>query len=171
MKLDPRTVRTLERILERELAGYKEYLKLLSEEQQQGVVKLRADRLAELTERRDQAINELTKLRDEREELIERLVPDGDQRLSVVVRELCTAADFKRLDRLITRVKAVLVEVEARSREFNQLINFSLGLVNGEISLLWSASRPVTRVYNSFGSVNEATQPSAPRVGSLLGEA
>jgi len=72
---------------------------------------------------------------------------------------------------LVEKIRGKAKDVEAKSREFNQVLSYSLGLVNGELSLLWSASQPVTRVYNSFGSMTNGVQPAPPRNGSLLGEA
>lgn len=170
MKLSPRAVKNLERILEQELACYSEYLALLAEEQA-NVVKLRAEQVALLSERRSEVVGRIGQLRNERLELVASVSLDEERRLSDIIRAACTPTDAKRLEKLVTQIKAVITIVESKSREFNQVLNFSLGLVNGEISLLWSASQSVTRVYNAFGSVNEASQPSAPRAGSLLGEA
>jgi len=170
MKLSPRAVKTLERILEQELACYSEYLAFLAEEQV-SVVKLRAEQVTLLSERRTEVVNRIAQLREQRLELVASVSADEERRLSDIIRDSCTPVDAKRLEKLVTQIKAVIKVVESKSREFNQVLNFSLGLVNGEISLLWSASQSVTRVYNAFGSVNEATQPSAPRMGSLLGEA
>jgi hypothetical protein len=170
MKLDTRAVRKLERILESELSSYSEYLALLAQEQA-GVVKLKPDQVTALSERRAEVIDRISDLRDQRVAMVSEFSGEDGQRLSEFVRLACSNSDAKRLDKLITQIKAILVVVESKNREFNQVLNFSLGLVNGEISLLWSASQPVTRVYNAFGAVNEATQPKAPRAGSLLGEA
>lgn len=170
MKLDPRAVKTLERILEQELACYTEYLALLAEEQA-SVVRLKAEQVTALCDRRALVIERIGELRAEREVIVRTVSDDAEQRLSDTIRSVCTPTEVKRLDKIITQIKAILKVVESKSREFNQVLNFSLGLVNGEISLLWSASQSVARVYDAFGGVREAAQPSAPRAGSLLGEA
>jgi hypothetical protein len=170
MKLDPRAVKALERLLEQELASYSEYLALLAQEQV-SVVGLKADKVTALSQRRDDVVQRISDLRNQRLALVAEASGGQEQRLSELIRVACVPADAKRLDKLVTQIKAILAVVESKSREFNQVLNFSLGLVNGEISLLWSASQSVTRVYNAFGAVNEAVQPNAPRVGSLLGEA
>jgi|LakMenEpi03Aug12_release.lakeMendotaPanAssembly.Ray.scaffolds.fasta_scaffold868061_1 hypothetical protein len=170
MKLDPRAVKTLERLLEQELSSYSEYLALLAQEQV-SVVGLKAEQVSVLSQRRSELVIRIGEIRDKRLALVAELSGNQEQKLSELIRVACTPADAKRLDKLISQIKAILKIVESKSREFNQVLNFSLGLVNGEISLLWSASQSITRVYNAFGTVNEAVQPSAPRNGSLLGEA
>ena len=170
MKLDPRGVKTLGRILEQELACYTEYLALLAQEQM-GVVGLKAELVSAISQKRADTVARISSLREQRQSIVSELSEDEERRLSDIIHAACTPSDAKRLDKLISQIKAILKVVESKSREFNQILNFSLGLVNGEISLLWSASQSVARVYNAFGAVNEAAQRSAPRAGSLLGEA
>jgi hypothetical protein len=170
MKLDLKTVKQLERKLEQELALYGEYVAVLTQEQS-FVVSLKPDQVNALSQRRSYILAQLESLRDQRTALVDEISGKEGVKLSEFIEEMCLPADRKKLLAIVGKIKQALQQVEDRSREFNQILNFSLGLVNGEISLLWSASQPVTRVYNSFGSVQEAVQPGAPRTGSLLGEA
>jgi hypothetical protein len=170
MKLDAKTVKQLERILERELSLYTQYLALL-EQEQQFVVTLKADKVTALSARRGDIINSIDSLRQERTAIVETITGHEGVKLSECIENFCLPADSKKLLSLVTKIKLALEKVEYRSREFNNVLSFSLGLVNGEISLLWSASQSVNRVYNAFGSMHEAVQPGAPRAGSLLGEA
>jgi len=135
------------------------------------VVTLRADEVAVLSHRRAQVVARLESLQEARSALVEQVSGREAMRLTDFVEQACALVDKKRVMALVRKMKDVLQAVEEKSREFTQVLNFSLGLVNGEISLLWSASQSVTRVYNAFGSVQEAVQPGAPRIGSLLGEA
>lgn len=170
MRLDIQVVNKLERILEEELSLYVEYLALLAKEQA-CVISLKADEVSYLSLQRASIVDRLVELGDTRARLIERQTGGEVKRLSEVVEQGCGSSDKKRLLMLISKIRDSLRMVEEKSREFNQVINFSLGLVNGEISLLWSASQSVTRVYDAFGSLREAPQPAAPRAGSSLGEA
>ena len=170
MKLDTRGARSLEKILEEEISLYVEYVGILTQEQS-CVVTLRADEVSVLSHRRAQVVARLETLQEARSAFVEQVSGREAMRLTDFVEQACALVDKKRVMTLVRKMKDVLQAVEEKSREFTQVLNFSLGLVNGEISLLWSASQPVTRVYNAFGSVQEAVQPGAPRVGSLLGEA
>lgn len=170
MKLDQQVVKKLERILEEEVSLYVEYLALLAQERA-CVIALKAEAVSQLSMRRSLIVDRLSNLKDERTDLLDHETQGEAKKLSEIVEERCHPADKKRLLTLISKMRDCLHLVEERSREFSQVVNFSLGLVNGEISLLWSASQPVTRVYNAFGAMNEASQPTAPRAGSLLGEA
>ena len=170
MKLDFSQVKKLEHILTQELAQYGTYLTLLDQEQK-GVVALKSDRVAALSQQRSKVADTIAQLRAERLEFVESVSGTPGVRLSDVLEEACEPGDRKRLLTLVQQMRDKLAIVEKKSSEFTQVLNFSLGLVNGEISILWSASQTVNRVYNSFGALTESAQPAAPRAGSLLGEA
>lgn len=170
MKLDPGTVKSLEKLLTAEISEYDSYLQLL-EQEQQAVIKLDADTVTNLGLKRGEVVDRLSQLKDERSKVIASAIGNDAYRASDVIQEGCAPADRKRLMSLVEKVKTRVQQVEKKSREFNQVLSFSLGLVNGELSLLWSASQPVTRVYNAFGSMTQGVQPTPPRNGSLLGEA
>ena len=170
MKLDTRVVKKIERILEEESSLYLEYLAVLMQERS-SVISLKTAEVTRLSSRRSDIVLRLTMLRDERTALIESATSGETRKLSEVIEEGCSPSDKKKLLGLISKIKDSLALVEEKSKEFNQVLNFTLGLVNGELSLLWSASQSVTRVYDSFGALHEAAQPSAPRSGSLLGQA
>jgi len=170
MKLEAATIKTIEKLLAAELAEYDQYLALLKQEQE-AVVKLDSERVVLLGSKRGEIVEKLSQIKDERSKAIASAIGNDAFRASEVIQQGCSAGDRKRLMGLVERIRTKIKEVEAKSREFNQVLSFSLGLVNGELSLLWSASQPVTRVYNAFGSMSQGVQPTPPRNGSLLGEA
>jgi hypothetical protein len=170
MKLEASTIKSLEKLLLAELVEYDTYLKLLDEEQG-AVVKLDSDRVVVLGAQRGEVGEKLSQLKEERSKLIASAIGNDAYRASEVIQQGCSAGDRRRLMGLVEKIRAKIKEVELKSREFNQVLSFSLGLVNGELSLLWSASQPVSRVYNAFGSMSQGVQPAPPRNGSLLGEA
>jgi hypothetical protein len=170
MKLDPKLIRSLESVLEKELAQYKTYLSLVDKEQL-AVIRLKSDEVTELAAKRGQTVEILATLRENRVAILSALTGREGVRASEFVTTIPAPVERKRLTLLVAAIKETIARVDARSKEFNHVLNFSLGLVNGEISILWSASQAVSRVYNSFGALQEGAQPAAPRAGSLLGEA
>ena len=170
MKLEAETIKAIEKLLAAELSEYDQYLLLLKQEQE-AVVKLDSDQVVMLGAKRGEIVDRLSQIKDERSKTIASAIVNDAYRASEVIQQGCTAGDRKRLMALVEKIRVKIKDVEAKSREFNQVLGFSLGLVNGELSLLWSASQPVTRVYNAFGSISQGVQPTPPRNGSLLGEA
>jgi hypothetical protein len=169
MKLTSAEIRTLEKFLVDEISLCDEYTKIVKQEQA-AVVKLDPVAVTHFGEKRAAIVESLAKIRDERALLVERLVGDQTTKVSELVAQGCGATDRKRLLNLTEKLKKRLATVDSVSREFSQILNFSLGLVNGELSLLWSATQPVTRVYNAHGGMTEGVQPGPPRSGSSLGK-
>jgi len=170
MKLSTASVRSLEKILSEELAQCGLYLKLMSQEQD-AVVALRADTVAAFSEKREAAVANLALLRDQRVALVSSLTDGESMSVTELIQTRCSAGDKKRLLALIEKLKKSIKAVESKSREFSQVLNFSMGLVNGSLSILRSANQSVAKGYNAFGSMTESLQPNAPRVGSSLGRA
>ena len=170
MKLTSADVKTLEKFLVDEVSLCDEYLKIIKEEQD-AVVKLESETVTRLGEKRGVLVDKLTHLREERALLVERITGDEFTRVTDMVNHGCTPSDKKRLIALADKVRGRLAIVDKCTKEFNQILNFSLGLVNGEISLLWSATQPVSRTYNAYGGMSEGVQPGPVRTGSSLGKA
>lgn len=169
MKLTSGEIRTLEKFLLDEIALCDEYVKTLQREQA-ATIKLDPVAVTEFGEKRADIVEKLAAIRDERAILVERLTGDQTTKVTDLVTQGCGASDRKRLLALTNKLKTRLATVDSVSREFSQILNFSLGLVNGELSLLWSATQPVTRVYNAHGGMTEGVQPGPPRSGSSLGK-
>jgi hypothetical protein len=170
MKIDAGAIRSLEKILSEELAQCDLYLALLFEEQR-SVVALKPDQVTDLGAKREAAVENLSRLRDQRIQLVASITGKESIKVSDLVLNHCSPSDKKRLLPLVQKLKQKISHVEEKSREFNQVLNFSLGLVNGSMSILWSATQSVTKGYNAFGAVTEGIQPTAPRAGSSLGRA
>ena len=170
MKLTNADVKSLEKFLVDEVSLCDEYLKIIKEEQA-AVVKLDAEKVTLLGEARSFVVDKLTRLREDRALFVERMTGDEFTRVTQVINQGCGPSDKKRLIALTQKVKARLVAFDKCTKEFNQVLNFSLGLVNGEMSLLWSATQPISRTYNAHGGLTEGVQPGPVRTGSSLGKA
>lgn len=172
MAFNSKASRTLEKLLEQELVLYEQYVAVLKKEQD-CIVRLKSDEVSQYSEKRHEITDKLGELKDRRLELTASFSDEYDEpiRLSEIVEIMEEPRDKHMLESLIQKIKDAVACVERATSEFSQVLQFSLGMVNGEISLLWSASQNVNRVYNSFGTVQEAVEPSAPRTGSLLGQA
>ncbi|MEY4669105.1 MAG: hypothetical protein RL518_1804 [Pseudomonadota bacterium] len=170
MKLSSADVKALEKFLIEEISLCDEYLTIIKEEQA-AVVKLDSEKVTLLGDKRGVVVEKLTRIREDRALLIERITGDEFARVTDVVNQGCGPSDKKRLLGLAQKVKSRLAVVDKHTKELNQVLNFSLGLINGEISLLWSATQPVSRTYNAHGGLTEGVQPGPTRAGSSLGKA
>lgn len=171
MKLSESAVRQIERCLQEEVALCDAYLAVLQDEQS-AVVGLKAGRVGECSIKREGIAHALTELRQRRTQLVATLAGAEGVKVSDLIAARCAgAADRKRLQSLLEKLRQRVALVTERSKEFQQVLNVSLGLVNGSLSIVWSATQPVTKGYNAFGTITENIQPTAPRRGSSLGRA
>jgi FlgN protein len=170
MALNQNILREIEKIITEECGLVDQYLSLLDSEQEQ-VIKLKSEQVSGLSERRAVVADRLAGLRQGRDDLVRELNNNSKITLSELIAQRGSTADKKRLLPLIQKLKKKLKVFDDRNKEFSQIINFTLGLVNGSLSILWSATQTVTRCYNAFGAITESFQPTAPRVGTLLGKA
>lgn len=170
MPLDQRILKDLEKIINEECTAVDQYLSLLKAEQDH-VIKLRGDEVSELAARREILTETLARLRCQRDDLVRILNKNSRVTLSELISTQGTPADKKKFLPLIQKLKTRLKAFEDRNKEFSEVVNFSLGLVNGSLSILWSATQTVSRCYNAFGAIKESFQPTAPRAGTLLGRA
>jgi hypothetical protein len=170
MPLDQRILKDIEIIIQDECKIIGEYLSLLSAEQEH-VIKLKSDQVASFADRRAAMTDTLAKLRAMRDDLVRQINGNTRTTLTELITTQGSAFDKKRFLPLIEKLKKRLAAFENKNQEFSQVIDFTLGLVNGSLSILWSATQTVTRCYNAFGAITESFQPTSPRGGSLLGRA
>jgi len=170
MKLDAASVRALEKVVTDEVAACEEYLRLVNDEQNL-LIKFDHDGVSTTARLREKIAERMATLRDKRVDLVSMIAGDRSTSLTQLIEHGCNPADKKKLLALVHKLRTKVDQVEQKSREFAQVVDFSLGLVNGSISILWSATQNVTRCYNAFGGMTQAFQPTPPREGSLLGKA
>ncbi len=170
MALDQTTLRNTEKLLAEECGAIDDYLALLASEQEH-VVKLQSEKVAECAKRRATVADRLTAIRASRDDLVRILNKNSKITLTELVTTGGTAAERRRILPVIAKLKQKSKLMEQRSKELNQVVSFSLGLINGSLSIIWSATQTVTRSYNAFGGMTELFQPNTPRAGSLLGQA
>jgi hypothetical protein len=170
MKLDPSSVRALEKVLVDEVGACEEYLQLVAREQAH-IVKFEHESVGLLAEKRAIVSERMAMLRDKRLEIVATIGGDKSLTVTQLVTQGCVPADKKRLLALVQKLRAKVDQVEDKSREFTQVVDFTLGLVNGSISILWSATQNVNKCYNAFGGLTQSFQPAPQRDGSLLGKA
>lgn len=165
-----RLVRELDSALTAEIRLQEEYALVLSEERA-CITKFEADRVQELSAKRETLSEEMQKASDRRLELMSMFPSHEGKRLTDLIRAHCHREDMQRLLPLAEKLRAALLKTKTLGLEFKQLANFSLNLVNGVISIIWSATQNVTRSYTAQGTVREAFNTPGTRLAGVLKEA
>lgn len=158
----------LEGVLKQECALYEEYLSLLAAEEEV-VVNVSPEKIVSIAEKRE-ALHERLSDAEERRKNLLKSFPEGDSiKLSEIIARHCHPDDAKRIVPFVKKLKAAIAAVQQKGREANQVVDFSLRMVGGCMSLLHSGTQNVTRVYGRKGSMKESYTPG--KVNSTLKQA
>ncbi len=153
-----RWVREVERVLREEIQLQLEYASIL-EEENSVLSKFNAEKLEYLSAKRGEICERIMRFRDVRRDLVLEIRPDGDSTITKILNEEAHPTDRSRLVPLCEKLKILVNSNRARSSEYSCLANFALGVVNGTLSLIWSATQSVTRAYGRSGKINESYAP------------
>ena len=161
----------LSEILREESRAYEEFLGLLQKERE-ALKCLKSEEVEVLARKREVVSNQMRSMREKRVKALSESGLSTTEKLSDVVKSKFLLSDQKILAPLIVKLRSLVEKVRIESKEFNQVVQFSMDLVNGSISILWSASHTVNRSYGRQGLINQAFQPMNPSgSGSSLREA
>lgn len=160
-----RLIDELYSILERECELHQRYLKVLLEEKL-ALEKLDHQTVSELAFKRQSISTELEQLQIRRLEIIgqsnaNRAKKLANPSLTKWVELNCHPEDQQRLIKSITRLKKLALELQIRAREFASIMDFSMRLVKGSLSLIWSGQDQESSVYSGSGKVKTTYIPSS----------
>lgn len=162
-------LRTLEQCIDRELGLYQEYLAALLQEKQfiqcQDTEKIQA-----ISQKRQLLCNSMKEAEEKRLDYIKSLPGDGanNLKLSEFVKANFSAVESKRLLGKVELLKDLVKRCHRESTEFRNVVDFSLNMVSGLISIFWSATQSVVRSYTQNGRMRESYAPSVVRSAGLL---
>lgn len=163
-------VRSLEAALDVEIDVQTRYLAALEQEREL-LPKFKTENLAELTAKRELISKEMAEAQLVRVELMRQFPEFRGKRLTDLVQLHCHPSDAKRLEDKIKRLKRAVATNRASGNEFGQVAQFTLNLVNGVLSLFWSATQNVTRSYTRKGKVRESYNTQGGRHSGVLKQA
>ena len=157
MQRDPAFLGSLQRLLETECALHAEYIALL-EKEQKALTHFKAEEVAALAAQREKLADRLDAIQAKRREFMQQF-PDAEHaKLSELIVKHCHPEDAKRLSPLVRRLKKLITRSRALGSELGQVANFSLNLIEGTLSILWSATQNITRSYSRKGVMKETYQ-------------
>ena len=156
--------------VEREIRLYKEYIQVL-EKEKDSVTSYDSQRLEKYTAKREGLHNEIRDALFKRQQMIKTLCGSEKVRLTDAIKNHFHIADTKKLIPIAEQLKELTIRLQKQSREFNQIVNFGLNVVNGSLSIIMSATQNITKAYNKKGVVKESFNPQGGRNSGVLKEA
>lgn len=157
----------IEVILNTECQLYEQYL-LLLEEERQSITCLNAEKIAAARYKRETVGQEMKAAQEERMSLMKGFPSSGGQRLSSLVIQHCHLDDSKRIILLIEKLRDLVKQSRTKGVEFGQVAQFALNMVNGSLSIIWTATQNVVRSYTRRGEINESYNPQHSRAQTVL---
>ena len=159
MERDPRFISSLQLLLEEECKIHLEYIEVLTQEQK-ALIKFDEPLVGKLSARRSELCDAMAKIQERRAAFMGQFPDAENKKLSELIVKYCHPDDARKLNPLVKKLKTLVTRSRGLANEFNQVVDFSLTLVNGTISILWSATQTVTRSYSKKGIVKESFQPT-----------
>lgn len=160
-------LRQLENVLSQECNLYSRYIEILDEEN--AVLRsFTPEKMDEVVKKREKLTSALEDASSQRKALLARF-PEGDKvKLSHIIAKYCHPDDVKRVMPLVLKLKELIELSRSRTLAHQQSVSFSTQMVNGLISILWSAGQQVSKLYGRTGKVEEKMQPPTAKAQSTL---
>ncbi len=164
-------LRILENLIDTEVGLYREYLKVIELEK----AHLRspdAEKISQMSEKRQQLYDAMRIAEKKRMDYVANVSRDGaqSQRISDFIKRSFSPIESKRVLMKVESLKELVKKCHRESREFGQVVDFSLNMVGGLISIFWSATQSVVRSYTAHGRMRESFTPALTRSAGLLRE-
>jgi hypothetical protein len=165
-----RLVQQLTKLLDAEARLHSEHSEILAIERQ-AVTAQKALDVASCAAQREDLIEKLSAKAKERESLMKELGVPAGQKLTEWVQHNLSSVEAKPVLEAIKNLKTV---VNASRREvtiFGHLTQFALNMVNGALSILWSANQNEVKSYSPQGKLQKSYQPATTRQAGVLKKA
>jgi len=160
----------LRRILEEECQLQRRYLDTLDAELQE-LIAYHPEGVEKLARKREELAAQIARLNEARMDMVGELCGDRSKRLSLAIQTTLPAQEARPLAQLAQQLGALVANVQAKTKEYSGVTQFSLRVLASTISLLWSGTQTVNRVYSRSGEMRESPVPSPTRSQGTLKQA
>ena len=167
---DPKLARSLEQMLEKECKLYLDYIELLDTERS-WITKFNSDKLQAIRAKREVLFESMKEAHEARLAVMDKFPEGRTQKLRVIIRRYFTHDEAKRLLPVADKLRELILKTRKNGMEFNQVATYALNLVNGTLSILWSATQNVVKSYGPSGIIQESFNPSGSRSVGVLKQA
>lgn len=161
---------SLERLIQNEIKLYQQYLQILTEEKTH-ITKFNSEKVAVLTEKRERVLAAMDDAQQERMELCKQFPNSEGQKLSALIEQHYSGPERKKLLSLVGALRQGVSIAQKKTKEFGYITRFGLGMVEGLLSIFWSATQHVTKSYTRLGGIKENATPAGTRSSSVLKKA
>lgn len=162
LTLSERAARSLIQALEFEASLHERHIALVKEERE-ALVRFAPSEVEKLAAQRALVADQLKQAVEKRREVMATISGGDALRLSVFIERHLAPDDRRRALVPLSRLTSLASISRREGNEFAQIVDFSLNMVTGTMSILRSAGAPVNRSYGRNGVVKESAQVSGSR--------
>ena len=160
----------LEKVLLAEIRIYEGY-NALTQLEKQVIAPFNAEKVTNAAERREQFLDEMKRLQAERLILVKEIFGDNKARLSLLIADTLKGEERRRFLSLASTLKKCVTTSQKDTRELGSIARFGMSMVDGLLSILYSATQHVTKNYTRLGNIQESATPAGSRAGNVLKKA
>ena len=160
----------LEKILQQEIRIYEGY-NALTELERKVIAPFDSQKVSDAASRREQFVEEMARLESQRLKVIKEIFGEARSKLTNLINDSLAGDERRRLLTLANKLKSCVNAARKDTRELGGIVRFGMGMVDGLISIFYSASRHVTKNYTRLGSIKESSTPAGGRSGGVLKKA
>lgn len=161
---------SLKGLLEKEIKIYQSHAAVLAEEGKM-LTRFKAEKVSELTAKREQLYEEMREARQKRTEFVKSISGDEKTKLTIAIQQNFIGTDALQLLKLANTLRDEVTKTRRNGLEFNQVVNFAINLVQGTLSLFSAATQNVTRSYSPQGKIKESFHPTESRHAGVIKQA
>ena len=156
MALPGNVYRELLDIINKQLSLYEEYLKIQNDERE-GLKKANVQKIKENTVLRSNILEYIYVLKNKLSTLI---TNEGENKVIKLLNKKAPNEQKMILLPKIKKLRELIKQTQGKAREYSELLNFSSNLVNGSLSILWSATQGIFKSYGRDRNIHESYHPS-----------
>lgn len=156
MAIDSHTYREIYDIINKQIALYQEYLKVQDEEKE-GLKRVNVQKIKENTVLRSNILEYIYVLKNKLADILNR---EGENKILKLINKSASNEQKMILIPRIKKLRELVKQTQGKAREYSALLDFSSNIVNGSLSILWSATQGIFKSYGRDRNIHQSYHPS-----------
>lgn len=157
MALESNIYRSLVELLNSQTSLYEDYLKI-QEKEKEALKKANVLKVKEFTVARSNILERIVIVKSKIGAILSR---EGENKLLRLLSKNASIEQKRVLIPKIKNLRELIKSTQGKAREYSQLLDFSSNLVNGSLSILWSATQGIFKSYGRDRNIHQSYHPNS----------
>lgn len=156
MALDTSVFREMHDIVNKQIALYEEYLRVQNEEKE-GLKRVNVQKIKENTVLRSNILEYIYVLKNKLSDILSK---EGESKVIRLLNKKASIEQKRIILPKIKKLRELVKQTQGKAREYSELLDFSSNLINGSLSILWSATQGIFKSYGRDRNIHESYHPN-----------